>query len=237
MSLARRSVIESIDGAGKTVAAHGTALNLSGVYRDKRIAVVDSTGVYRYQSGELSDQSWTQLENLEPHQSRSKLVIAAKLGAFTLARRMVEGVATRHADLVIGVRDPYRIDPAAYALVFGPSRIRKLSAVARLRMFSSFTNSIHPEIIVHLQTDPLEARPSNDRNNLLDSHETVEKMKIVSDELPLVLAGYKKLFGTEVAQVQALRPSTTDQVTARIEPLLVTSMSNVAVPSLPTAML
>lgn len=226
MSDISRVVIEGIDGGGKSTAAQETALGISENYPSHRIAIVDSTGAYRYFGGELIGQTWSSIESLEPHQATSKLVIAGKLGMFTLARRITENLAARNSDLLIGVRDPFRIDPATYARIFGPTRLNNLSPTTRLRLFNAFTTAPHPEAIIHLRSDLKKVHPTNS-NDELDSHETVEKLQIISDELSLILASYHKLYGSQVVNVEGLQPTTSDEVAAQIEPF-VSSRSTIA---------
>jgi thymidylate kinase len=215
----RRAVIESIDGMGKSTAAQAAAQQISEAYPGKHIAVVDSTGVFGYNDGELTSHTWTNMEALEPHQTKSRLLAAAKLGTFTMARRMAEKRALRNSDLVIGVRDPFRVDPATYALVFGPSNVQNVSPVARLRFFDRFATAPHPDTIIHLHSET--QKPNVDAyNGELDSHETPEKLAMIAEELPHVLEGYTRLFGSRIAQVEALRPASSDEVAAQIEPLI-----------------
>lgn len=225
--LARRAVIESIDGSGKSTAALEAAEALSGEYVSSSISVVDSTGVYRYQAGEMVNHSWSDIENLEPHQAKSRLVVAAKLGLFTMARRAAEGAASHTSDLVIGVRDPYRIDPAAYSLIFSPSKFNKLSPDARLRIFNALTMAPHPDVIIHLRTRPEDANLVAGRNGLTDSHETPENLRIIADELPTILNGYQRLYGSQLAEVEALRPTTSQEVAAQFEHLITPNRTSV----------
>jgi thymidylate kinase len=233
--LAHRAVIESIDGSGKSTAALEAAEALSGEYVSSSISVVDSTGVYRYQAGELVGHSWSNIENLEPHQAKSRLAVAAKLGLFTMARRAAESTAAHTSDLVIGVRDPYRIDPAAYSRVFSPSLFNKLSADARLRMFNAFTLAPHPDVIVHLRSRPEDANLVAGRNGMMDSHETPENLRIIADELPMVLEGYQRLYGSRLAEVEALRPATSQEVAARMEQLVAPRRTAVFIPDISEA--
>jgi thymidylate kinase len=232
---ARRAVIESTDGSGKSTAALEAAETLSKEYATSSISVVDSTGIYRYQAGELANHSWSNIENFEPHQAKSRLATAAKLGIFTVARRAAEGLASRTSDLVIGVRDPYRIDPATYSLVFGPAMINKLPSDTRLKLFNAFTLAPHPELIVHLQSRPEDAHLVAGQNGLLDSHETPENLRIIAEDLPMVLEGYKRLYGARLAEVEALQPNTSQEVAAQIEQLIQPSRTMVFMPELSEA--
>ena len=232
---AHRAVIESIDGSGKSTAALGAAEVLSGEYAHSSISVVDSTGVYRFQAGEMVSRGWSNIENFEPHQAVSKLAAAAKLGIFTVARRAAESLATRTSDVVIGVRDPYRIDPATYSLVFGPALVNKMSSDARLKLFNSFTLAPHPEMIVHLQSRPEDARLVAGQNGLLDSHETPENLRIIAEDLPMVLEGYKRLYGSRLCEVEALQPATSQEVAAQIEQLMPSRRTAVFIPDLSQA--
>lgn len=225
-----RIVIESIDGAGKSTTAQETASILSQEYPASYIKVVDSTGVYGYRAGELAEHQWPWLDSLEPHQSK-RLVGAAKLGAFTLARRAAESWMSYSADLVIGVRDPFRIDPATYALVFGPHSVQKMSSEARLRMFNRLTHAPHPDLIVHLDSDKYDATSNIGQRLNPDSHETNEKLKIIANELPLVLSGYSRLYGATVAEIRGLTASTSQETAARVEPFLPNRSTSIYLPA------
>jgi thymidylate kinase len=215
-----KAVIESIDGTGKSTAAKDAAMSLSDSYRKRNIRVVDSDGVYDYRGGKLKHQGWSWMESLEPHQEKSRLLSAAKLGLFTLTRRAAEAQLSDRPDLVIGVRDPFRIDPAIYSTVFGPSFLKTMSSGVRLILFDYFTTAPHPDMIVNLHSDPHDARPVAGANGQLDSHETPEKLQLVHEEMQEVLGSYGRLFASQVVIVEALRLDTSDQVAAQIEPLL-----------------
>lgn len=215
---ARRAVLESVDGMGKSTAAQDVALRLSENYPNQRITVVDSDGIFRYGRGALTSRTLPWLEKLEPHQTKSKLACASRLGIFTVARRMAEASVTYNSDLVIGVRDPYRIDPAAYSLLFGPSFVKNMSPASRLRLFNGVARAPHPDTIIHLHTDSAAPMP-NTAGDALDPHEAPDKLQIIADELPLIMDSYAKLYGSQVRQVEALQPSTSDMIAAQLEPL------------------
>lgn len=223
--MTKRVVIESLDGAGKSTTAEGVALNLSLQYRDERIAVIDSTGVQRFQSGQQVGSSWQRIEGLEPQEGQGRLRTAARLGAFTVARRFAETRAMLGADLVIGVRDPFRIDPATYSVVYGLGKISKMSAEDRLKIFDRFTHSPHPTAIIHLLTDSEKLHIQPCQNGSMAYHETSEKLQLIADELPMVLDAYQSLYGSPIEAVTALRPDTIDNVTACIEPVLQPSVN------------
>lgn len=222
----RRVVIEGIDGCGKSTAGFEAAEMLSRNYPASRIKLVDSSGVYRFANGELTSQAWQTMKNVIPKAASSRLTSITKLGAFTAARRVAEGIASGRADLTISIRDPFRIDPSVYAIAYGLPRLKSMDTAARLRFFNHFTLAPHPSDIVMLDVDAEQAqmkvnnRLAEHTDADIDFHETPGRQAAALAELPRTIDQYAWLYGSAISRITALRPSTSDEVAAKIEPAL-----------------
>jgi hypothetical protein len=102
-------------------------------------------------------------------------------------------------------------------------------------MFNAFTLAPHPDVIVHLRSRPEDANLVAGRNGMMDSHETPENLRIIADELPMVLEGYQRLYGSRLAEVEALRPATSQEVAARMEQLVAPRRTAVFIPDISEA--
>lgn len=220
-----RVVIEGVDGCGKSTAAIKAAELLSSNYPHSSVKVVDSSGVYKFKAGEAVKKSWANLDRLIPKAGQSKVGSITSLGAFTTARRLAEGWVSGASDLVISVRDPFRIDPSVYALVYGLPHVRRLDIAGRLRFFNRLTLAPHPVNIVMLEADSRQTRANLD-SRPLDYHETGERMSEIASELPATLDQYCQLYGTGISRVAALRASTADNVAAELEPVLAATLNS-----------
>jgi len=215
-----RVVIEGIDGSGKSTAALRAAELLSSTYPESSVKVVDSSGVHKFARGELTETGWDRIEGIIPKATHSKLRSIAQLGAFTTARRMVEGWLSGSSDLVVSVRDPFRIDPALYATVYEIPGLRRMDLAGRLRFFNRFAMAPHPASVVMLEVDSDVARTKLN-SPALDYHETGEKMAAVAEQLPVAVSEYARLYGCGIAQVKALQGwETASNVAAQLEPAL-----------------
>lgn len=223
-----RILIESIDGSGKTTTAIGAAQKLSEAYSSSTIKVVDSNGVYFYRNGNLEGRHMENLANLEPHQNSSKIVKIAKLGAFTVGRRMADSILTGNADLVVSVRDPFRIDPATYSPIYMPSIFKRFTTESRLRLFDKLTWAPHPQEIIHLHADASSVLSNLNERPQKDEQDTPENLQYAVNELGLVIQGYQRLFGSKAVNVEALKPQTIDEVAEHIEPVLHMSLGEKA---------
>lgn len=216
-----RVVVEGIDGSGKSTAAFGAAELLSSTYRDIDIRVADSDGVTFYRGGEIINNKLASVERLIASGKVSKIGSAVRSLAFMGARQYSEQFAGHGPDrLVIGVRDPFRVDPAAYSPVLLHERFADISAEKRLKLFSGLTWAAHPKTIAILTVDSAEAYGKAVVRGETDYHETPEKVAIVARELPKVLQAYQDWKGVDIAHVQALTPGTSDQIAAVFEPFL-----------------
>lgn len=229
---ARRVVIESIDGSGKSTTGLAVAQRLSEEYPESKIKVADSNGVTTFENGEQTKARGRWIESLEPH-GGSKITRLARLGMFTVARRMSESAASHEADLLIGIRDPYRVDPATYAIIFGPKKLRQMSAAGRLALFDKFTHAPDPQLIVRLNANCEQASQKALSRGDTDEHESLEKMQMVAHELPNVINEYSQAWGVPVQTVEALSPQTVDQVSMAIEPFAIRPGNSVFFPSQP----
>lgn len=215
----QRVVISGIDGSGKSTAAYEAARLLSEAHPDASIRTADSTGVSTFRGGEKILHQAKRLEEVEPTSTASKLETLVRMGAFTLGRQSSEQIlAHKPNSLVIGVRDPFRIDLAAYSTIFGPSVFKKMSAASRLRLFDTLTFAAHPGAVVYLNTDSATAlQKAAERSDTVNTHETPEKLAMMADELPKVIDAYKGLYRSNVTEVTALQPRTSDTIAAVLE--------------------
>lgn len=228
----RRVVIEGIDGTGKSTTAHEAALQLSDAYPDTPIRVADSNGVSSFRGGERTHQAASWLIDLEPTAEQSKLRALGQLGVFTAVRQLTEAAGYRPNTLTIGVRDPFRVDPAVYAGIYGLNKIGDISPQARLKLFNTLAVAPHPDAIIHLIGDTETAHSNTHERDMVCSHETREAMGKIACELTDVLGAYEQLYGSPVTTVDALTPTTTSDAAATIEPLLPSSRKVYAVPLL-----
>lgn len=216
-------VIEGLDGSGKSTTAQDSAISLSELYPDASIGVADSTGLYSYQNGELQDHRYSRLIELEPKAGAGKLHTVGALGAFTLARKFVDYQGLKRSDVLVSVRDPQRVDPAAYSAVYNPGVLGRMSADARLRVFDKVARTGYPDAIIQLTTNP-ELAQANATNlaerDFTCPHEDLEKMAILAEELPLVLRAFSRMFDRPVHEVGGLLPSTVEMTVGKIEPLV-----------------
>lgn len=225
-----RIVIESIDGSGKTTTGLAAAQLLSQQYPKKRIKVADSGGVSSFVGGEQVGHWLPWLEKLEPHNG-SKIKKMGQLAVFTELRRASEAIASHSADLVIGIRDPYRIDPAAYSVIFGPKRMRSMSALSRLTLFDKFTTAPDPDMMVHLEAEYTQVSSNIEARGSHDDHESLGKMLIIAAELPKVMGEYSVLKNVPIENVTALTPRTVEEVATLVEPLIGRGMSQIFIPA------
>lgn len=218
-----RVVVTGVDGSGKSTAAHESARLLSHAYPSSDIRVVDSTGLSHYQSGEVTLSRFSGLERLEPTQKASKVETIARMAGFTAARQLVEfGWAHKPNSLTIGVRDPYRVDPAVYAPIFMGERA-DISAQRRLKLLNSFTLAAHPAVVALLKVDVVQAYDNTAVREFVNTHETPQKIIQAAEEFPRVLDSYHTEFGVPSIEINALKPNSADLLAETFEAFIPTT--------------
>lgn len=230
----RRIVVTGVDGSGKSTTAKEAARQLSEVYCDSDIRVADSTGITRFRGGEPIHQTAPWLIELEPTEGQSKIRTLGQLGLFTAFRQLAELGSYRPGNLTIGVRDPYRVDPATYASIYGPSRLQAMTPEQRLKVFNRTTLAPHPAAFIHLRVDAEKAVANTAERETICPHETAEAMAKLSLELTSVLKAYESLYERPATEVAALTPRTIDDTAAIIEELLPSARHFYRVPTIPT---
>ncbi len=213
-------IIEGLDGSGKSTVAQEVAHVVSEEQPAARVVVTDSTGLYRYKGGELTEHRFSTLAKLEPTDADNTVTTLSKLGIFTTARKYIDHVASHSSDLLISVRDADRVDPATYASVYLPGLLGKLSAAQRLRFFDHFTHSKYPDAIISLTVSPDDAKANISVREERGHHESDESFTQIAEELPLVLRAFTRLYGTPVHDVEGLKHDTAEHAIVKIEPLL-----------------
>ena len=212
-----RATVIGIDGSGKSTAAHAAARLLSIEHPESDIRVADSTGLAYYGAGEITSKRFEGLDRIEPEGTSSKLMTMLRMGSFTLLRQFMESeVAHAPNSLTIGVRDPFRIDLAAYLPIFLGDKISP-SPERRLKLFNKFTRAIHPSTIAFLNVDPRVAHANTLDRTVANAHETPEKIQRAADDFPKILDTYRELYGTPYRPVDALTPTTADEIAAQFE--------------------
>lgn len=214
-------VVEGLDGSGKSYTALHTAQNLSELYPKSRISVADSTGLYDYRAGQVVRHCFGRLAEIEPSVGQGRLQTTARLGAFTVARKLIDVQGLRRSDLLISVRDPQRVDPATYSPIYHPGIFGKLSAVQRLGIFDRLTQARYPDAIVDLIVSPERAAVlMEQRAEASSPHETPANMETLARELPDVLHAYTELYGVPVVEVEGALAQTVSVATETAERLL-----------------
>lgn len=218
-----RVSIVGIDGSGKSTTAHKAALQLSEEYPGSDIRVVDSAGIVHYREGGVTDIQFPEMEALKASEGSSRLESIGRTALFTARRRAAESLSLRdeHA-LTIGVRDPYRIDLATYLPLF-VRHGNKISPKRRLALFHSLTTAAHAALVTLLSVDPQKAYEASVNRGVLDSHETPEGLARASEDLTQVVEAYSDTFGIRAAQIEALRPDTSDTLAMNIEEFVPTA--------------
>ena len=215
-----RATVIGIDGSGKSTAAHSAARLLSIEHPDSDIRVADSTGLAYYGAGEITRKRFEGLDKIEPEGRSSKLETIARMGSFTLLRQLMESeYAHSPNSLTIGVRDPFRIDLAAYLPIFLGDKLSP-SPEQRLKLFSKFTRAIHPSTIAFLNVDPKVAHANTVGRVVANAHETPEKIQRAADDFPHILDTYQELYGVPYESIDALKSTTVDAVAAQFDPFV-----------------
>src|SRR3546814_7696027 len=99
-----------------------------------------------YREGEPISHHFPHLANLEPHGELPRVVSLAQTGLFAIGRQWTEQfLAHRPNSLTLGVRDPYRIDPAVHVTTLGFDRLQAMSPDRRLRLFHRLPMATHPD--------------------------------------------------------------------------------------------
>lgn len=215
-----RATVIGIDGSGKSTAAHAAARLLSIEHPESDIRVADSTGLAYYGAGEITRKRFEGLDKIEPAGKSSKLETVVRMGSFTLLRQFMESeYAHSPNSLTIGVRDPFRIDLAAYLPIFLGDKVSP-SPERRLKLFSKFTRAIHPSTIAFLNIDPQVAHANTTDREVANTHETPEKIQRAADDFPHILDTYRELYGVPFNSIEALTPTTADEVAAQFDPFV-----------------
>jgi len=212
-----RATVIGIDGSGKSTAAHAAARLLSMEHPESDIRVADSTGLAYYGAGEITNKRFENLDKIEPEAKSSKFETILRMGSFTLLRQFMEQSYGHQPDtLTIGVRDPFRIDLAAYLPVFLGDKVSP-SPEKRLKLFHSLTRAIHPSTIAYLDVDPQVAHANTQGREAANAHETPEKIQRAAEDFPNILTTYQRLYGTPVNMVEALTPTSAEQIATQFE--------------------
>ena len=211
-----RVSVVGIDGSGKSTAAHEAALQLSEEYPASDIRVVDSAGIIHYREGGVIDRKFPDMEALKASEGSSKLSAIGLTALFTARRRAAESLSLQDEyALTIGVRDPFRIDPATYLPIF-TRHGERMSPRRRLALFHSLTRAGHPALVNILRVDPQKAFEAATNRGALNSHETPEVLARASNDLIQVVEAYSS-HGIRAAHIEALRPDTSDTLAMNIE--------------------
>lgn len=136
--------VRGLDGSGKSTAARATAFALSAAHPRAKIAVTDSTGRYLFCGGKVVSHRVQHLYKLKPGHDGSALKTGREILAYGLSRRLINSpghFGVGDAELLISVRDPHRIDPAAYAKIYGWQWLSAMSPQRRLRTLDAVTVS------------------------------------------------------------------------------------------------
>lgn len=214
----RRVSVIGPDGGGKTTATFQAAQLLSEAYPSQPIQVIDSTGLSIYRDGTLAETRFAGIESIKAKNGER----AAKLrtGLFAAARQAVELLALRNNNaLTIGVRDPYRVDPASLLPALS-DRARRLTPEQRLHLFDTMTLAPHQAHITHLNVDPALAYQMAAGRDSLEPHETPEKIAFVAKDLGHVVGAYATRYNIPVTNVAGLQPDTASKLAESIEPYL-----------------
>lgn len=200
-------LFEGVDGTGKSTLALEMALHLTKIHPTAIIRVTDSNGRFTFRNGENTDHTFRNLEHLKPLPDDGRLAAIMHLGSFTLGRRLINA-KPGEADMLISVRDPHRIDPAAYMAVYGGA-LSRLSPKTRLQILDLTTAAPYADAIVHLHasenTLPI-------LTPLTSPHEAPEHLDTLTREIPRIVDAYSRLYGTPVYDIPARTPATTGLV-------------------------
>lgn len=206
-----RVVVEGIDGSGKSTMAQQAAALLSRQYPKETIRVADTTSVSSYVGGELAHVLPSRRLELWSASNQPLPVKLAQTGLFAIGRQYSEWSAARHANtLTIGVRDPYRIDPAVHVTTLGIKRLSSMDAEQRLQLFDRFTRAPHPSLVVLMKVDPNAAGENIRLRAIQAAHETPEMLETLAMELPRVIEANDHLFDVPAIEINALKDNTAD---------------------------
>lgn len=216
-----RTAVVGLDGSGKSTAAHGSAQLLSEAHKDRKIIIADSDGVSEYRNGEIVRRRLGVIEKLIPPANVSKLGRVGLSLSFMLARQYSEQLFAHGPDrLVVGVREPFRVEPAAYAPILLSERFSNMSPERRLKLFGYMTRAAHADLIATIDVDAQAAVEKAEGRGEIDYHETPERVAMVAGQLPLVIDAYSRMYGAGLAEVTGLRPDTSDRLAEVLEPFV-----------------
>lgn len=204
-----RILLEGVDGTGKSTLAHEMALHLTEIHPAAVIRVTDSNGRFTFRNGESPDHTFHNLEHLKPSPDDGRVAAITHLGLFTLGRRLINA-RPGAVDMLISVRDPHRIDPAAYMAVYGGA-LGRLSPQARLQILDLTTAAPYADAIVHLHASE-NTLPM--LTPLTSPHEAPEHLDTLTQEIPRIVGAYSRLYGTRVYDIPARTSATTGLVVA-----------------------
>lgn len=212
-----RITVLGIDGSGKSTAAQNAALLLSSKYPSRPINVVDSSGTTHIKGGEVVATTHSWIERIKAQEGDQLATVRSAL--FMVARRKIEIDALGNAnELTIGVRDPFRIDPAIH-LLHTSRHAARLNPEQRLHLLDRMTIAPHPTHITHLTVDPAEAYVAAARRGTLEPHETPETLSRASREITAMIGAYANS-ATSIGTIAALRPNTADTLAEHLEPFV-----------------
>lgn len=216
--------IEGLDGSGKSTTAREVVRRISTAYTAARIAVADSDGLSTFQNGRIVKRHYSSIASQtaegRPETGDKPVTSLQRLSAFAIGRRQDHAEAVRRSDLLVSVRDPFRIDAAILAGMYSPM-LGRLSAANRLSIFDKLTKTAYADAIIHLevsaedvigkvQSRPIEIRP----------HESVDNISRAAEELPEIIDEYSSRYGTPVMRCLGLQPNTIDSATDTVEALM-----------------
>ncbi len=212
-----RVVVTGVDGSGKSATTADAARQLSGAYPDSDIRVADSTGLFLFRGGEVAASHFRDIDRLEPSSKASKVETIVRMGAFTLTRQAIEYFSSHSShSLVIGVRDPFRVDLATYLPVIAQTP-PTFTPEHRLKLLNKFTRAAHPSLMALLKVDVSTAHENTTVRDFINQHETPEKIAHAAKEYPQVLDAYYQLHDVPYVEVNALKPNSAELLAMAFE--------------------
>jgi hypothetical protein len=212
-----RVVVTGVDGSGKSATTADAARQLSSAYPDSDIRVADSTGLFFFRGGEVASSRFTSLDRMEPSPKASKLETMVRMGAFTVSRQAIEYFSSFSShSLVIGVRDPFRVDLATYMPIIAETP-PTLTPERRLKLLNKFTKAVHPSLMALLKVDVVDALHNTAVRDFVNQHETPEKITLAAKEYPKVLDAYYTEYDVPYIEVNALKPNSSELLAMAFE--------------------
>jgi len=221
--------IEGLDGSGKSTTAREVVRRISTDHADSMLTVADSNGLSMYQNGKVIQRRYSRIASQTaeggPGYDDKPINTLQRLSAFVVERRLDHARAIRQSDLLVSVRDPFRIDAALLAGIYSPT-LGRVSAARRLRIFDRLTRSSHADTIIHLDAPPEEVIDNvNSRTVEIRPHDTWQSLGRTALELPTIINEYGSRFGTPVMRCVGLQPDTIDIATDTVLSLMLSTAS------------